>query len=82
MLKYGPKCVQLSTPDSLSMNHFKTAIQKYNIFSKLNKEEARDHNDNYEIVDTIIKVTIKKYCPVRVVKYHKHKYKKQNGILK
>ena len=30
-----------------SMNHWKTAIQKYNIFSKLNKEEARDPNDNY-----------------------------------
>ena len=26
--------------------------------NKLNKEEARDPNDNYEIVDTIIKDTV------------------------
>ena len=58
------------------MDHFKTAIQKDDIFRKLNKEKARDPNDNYEIIDMIIKDNITKFCSVRVVKYHKHKYKK------
>ena len=30
----------------------------------------------------IIKDNIKKFCPVRVVKYHKHKYKKTKWITK
>ena len=64
------------------MDHFKTAIQKDDIFRKLNKEEDRDPNDNYEIIDTIIKDNIKKFCPVRVVKYHKHKYIKTKWITK
>ena len=58
--KRTSKFIQLSTPDSRSMDHFKTAIQKDDIFRKLNKEEARDPNDNYEIIDTIIKDNIKK----------------------
>ena len=76
------KFIQLSTPDSRSMDHFKTAIQKDDIFRKLNKEKARDPNDNYEIIDMIIKDNIKMFCPVRVVKYHKHKYKKTKWITK
>ena len=80
--KRTSKLIQLSTPDSRSMDHFKTAIQKDDIFRKLNKEKARDPNDNYEIIDMIIKDNIKKLCPVRVVKYPKHKYKKTKWITK
>ena len=47
-----------------------------NILNKLNHQALLNPNDNYEILNNIIKYNIKTHFPTRFVKYNKHKHTK------
>ena len=57
-------------------------IGNANISNKLNHQALLNPNDNYEILNNIIKYNIKTHSPTRFVKYNKHKHKKSSWITK
>ena len=77
-----PTFVRINTQHYNSMNNFKMNIGNANILNKLNHQALLNPNDNYEILNNIIKYNIKKHFPTRFVKYNKHKHKKANWITK
>ena len=78
----APTFVRINTQNHNSMNNFKMDICNANILNKLNHQALLNPNDNYEILNNIIKCNIKTHFPIRFVKYNKHKHKKANWITK
>ena len=81
-----PTFIHINTQNYNSMNNFKMNIGNANILNKLNHQALINLNDNYEILNNIIKYNIKTQFPTRFVKYNKHKHKKSswitNGIIR
>ena len=57
-------------------------IVNANILNKRNHQALLNPNDNYEILNNIIKYNLKTHFPTRFVKYNKHKYTKSSWITK
>ena len=77
-----PTFVHINTQNYNSINNFKMNIGNANILNKLKHQALLNPNDNYEILNNIIKYNLKTHFPIRFVKYNKHKHKKARWITK
>ena len=64
------------------MNNFKMNVGNANILNKLNHQALLNPNDNYEILNNIIKYNIKTHFPTHFVKHKRRQHKKASGITK
>ena len=71
-----PTFVHINTQNYNSINNFKMNIENAKILNKLKHQVLLNPNDNYEILNNIIKYNIKTQFPIRFVKYNKHKHTK------
>ena len=81
-----PTFIHINTQNYNAMNNFKMNIVNANILNKLNHQALLNPNDNYEILNNIIKHNIKTHFPTRFVKYNNINTHKSswitNGIIR
>ena len=75
-----PKYIYIKDNNEATVQKFKTALNKENLFYKLNTHHTANPCDNYNIIHSTIS-EIQDICmPLKKVKYNKHCHKKSQWI--
>jgi hypothetical protein len=70
-----PAYIPVSCHKPCSMNDFITDLNSANVCNKLQNDINTNPNMNYNILEEILSKLYDKHFPIKMKKYHKHKYK-------
>ena len=77
-----PKYIKINTCIQESLKQFYDEISNQDIMKNIDADPYSNPNTNYNIMHSIINLSREKYIPVRYVKFHKYKHKKNKWITK
>ena len=77
-----PKKVRICNFTQTAVNDFLTEIAESNISERLDISTDKDPNDNYEIIDNVIRNAKERHLPYKYVKFNKYKHKNSKWITK
>ena len=75
-----PKCIEVENINPLSINNFKHAILKSNIYEKLAKNPDSDPNQNYEIFSSALTEAKINHIPKKTQRFNKFKHRKEKWM--
>jgi len=63
-----------------AINDFKQELKRQNIVQQINRSETGGPNEQYIVLDNIIRTAKEKHLPVKIVKFNRHKHKKEKWV--
>ena len=75
-----PKGIEVENINPLSINNFKHAILKSNIYEKLAKNPDSDPNQNYEIFSSALTEAKTNHIPKKTQRFNKFKHRKEKWM--
>jgi hypothetical protein len=77
-----PRQIKYIKYDRSSIENFKNELIQSDLMSKLDVRNEADPNRNYEIFNNILTLSKNKHLPIKVLKFQKHKHKKEKWITR
>ena len=75
-----PKCIEVENINPISINNFKHAILKSNIYEKLAKNPDSDPNQNYEFFSSALTEAKTNHIPKKTQRFNKFKHRKEKWM--
>ena len=72
--------IKVFSNDNRSLQNFKNEIADMNLINELDARSEANPCENYEILHRSITEAINKHLPIQIVKYNKHKHKRNKWI--